>query len=690
MTAIDRSLKGKLQHARGRIGAKFLKASRKTSKCRARTTACGRKSIDVIALTAIRTEDEIMDRVVGHGMVGGGRTIAEAERGSGAAGKCGDSEGKGAEGRREDENRGRGVCTIGGQGNLEKSVKDADARGQERTSNDIIVPSEPLLPPGIEQPRLDLCFHYHHGRDGTRRYAVGLEIATKWMLCEQNVLVRYKSFTEDLIKQAVLRTANACPLATPACDDRHGDSRFVIDVVYARANFCLCTVDGNKIVLFFSLTSFRPSFSALCGSEPSSAGTSFRFAQHVAEEDSVVWNGEEVDRRGRRRRGGDGADSNGRSAARMEGSTKPNGVAARIEGISLKTCNDEGGRRTREGKSGTSNEALKRVVREEARSLATDKSPTQRARTNRYIGSHYCSSRTCCTTTICLSSQRANDNAGLSLVHHDERASCEDGRAVTGSHVFFSGRNNGQDLVREEKCTRSGGAMADEKAVVGELLRERLEESRAQVLDLSPGKFYRIFALAHVQPRIQPVRDDAIHRPQPEETPRRFRIWRGLTIYLAAISTVSITDRKHALLDFRSLTRTRDMIANDVCEKKGTKCLKGSRKTFKCKARMTGGETGWWEVEQQAGQRAAEQSERMHSWHELGHDVGKRVKGGRRMTGDRRSGKSPVKSVSVKDSEGHGGHTWKSERARHAVATYSFGDTSPSESLSHLDRLTIM
>ncbi|KAI0026797.1 hypothetical protein K488DRAFT_75071 [Vararia minispora EC-137] len=505
-----RILKGKLQHARGRIGAKFLKASRKTSKCRARTTACGRKSIDVIALTVIRTEDEIMDRVVGHGMVGGGRTIADAERGSGAAGECGDSEGKGAEGKAGGRESGTGSVCDRGTG---KSVKDADARRQERTSNDIIVLSEPPPPTGVEQPRLHLRFHYHHDCDETGRYAVGLEIVTKWMLWEWNESVRHKCFTEVLIKQAVPRTANARPLATPACDDRHSDSRFAIDAVYPRANFCLCIVDGNKTISYFDLASVCPPFSALnelslCStvrlSMVGDIGADAQFGRGVAGGNNMVGNGEEVDRRECRSTGGDRADSNDCMPAlyialyvvlyhahsshptpRSElASLHPQSPETRCcshgrvcqtkrsggEGIGLKICNDEGGRGTQEGESGTGDELLKRVIWEEVvvtmRSAALtratevvgrgmtdiqaeadqrgDKEHPQIEKTAHRNRSNMQSSykqdqdrlsrsprismmtlsRTCCTTTVPLSPQQASDNVELGRAC--KRASCED------------------------------------------------------------------------------------------------------------------------------------------------------------------------------------------------------------------------------------------------------------------------
>ncbi|KAI0027915.1 hypothetical protein K488DRAFT_74184 [Vararia minispora EC-137] len=209
-----------------------------------------------------------------------------------------------------------------------KSVKDADARRQEGTSNDIIVrlsrsrwssrldhrhpflflaftrtrrrcialtpaantctmhhlqsqtyPRRPVL---IGQPCLDLRFHYHHDD------LCGMNIDLPHTIARRNLKMRrglgdcYKvdALRADLIKYAVSRTANAHPLATPVHDDRHGDSRFTIDVVHPRANFCLCIVDGNKTISYFDLASVCPPFSALCESGPSNAGTSHRSVQH--------------------------------------------------------------------------------------------------------------------------------------------------------------------------------------------------------------------------------------------------------------------------------------------------------------------------------------------------------------------------------------------------------------------------
>ncbi|KAI0026708.1 hypothetical protein K488DRAFT_75142 [Vararia minispora EC-137] len=345
-------------------------------------------------------------------MVGGGTTIAEVKRGSGVAGECGDSEGKGAEGMREDENRGRGVCDRG----TGKSVKDADVRRQERTSNDIIVrlsrsrwssrldhrhpflflafactrPRYITLVPAANTHTMHHLQSQIHPRRPVLSNPASTCASTTTMACVPRILEYLCGMNIDFAtqnseteledmpwawrllqsgcfasRQAVLRTANARPLATPACDDRHSDSRFAIDAVYPLAVFCLCTVDGNKIVLFFDLANELSLCSTVHLSLVYDIRADAQFGRGVAGGNNMVGNGEEVDRRERRSTCGDGADSNGGSAARMEGCAKPNGVAARTDGISLKTCNDEGGRRTWGGKSGISDDLLKRVIWEE-------------------------------------------------------------------------------------------------------------------------------------------------------------------------------------------------------------------------------------------------------------------------------------------------------------------------------------
>ncbi|KAI0027056.1 hypothetical protein K488DRAFT_74850 [Vararia minispora EC-137] len=443
-----------------------------------------------------------------------------------------------------------------------KSVKDADARRQEGTSNDIIVRLSrsprwssrldhrrpflflaftrtrrrciALIPAANTRTMHHLQSQIHPGRpvlsnpastcaSTTTMAETKLEGTTwAWRRLSSEC---FASGIEDMIKQAVSRMANARPLATHARDDRHGDSPFTIDVVYPRANFCLCIVDGNKTISYFDLASVCPPFSALCESGPSNAGTSYRSVQQtfvpthnsdgVSLEGTIWW---EMERRWIDESAGVQAGT-GRIAMiacplwtllsmpfsitstlytplldpRQHSVSIPDSPSYRLDrnsspcvanfawaGHSLschktrccshgRTRNDEGGRRTQEGKSGTGDEWLKRVILWEE-VVRKQLVPIRKDRTSEHRSNRQSSYK--------------EDQDGLLHEHAVRRRylSRHNGQAIMSSWVVpINALRAKTGPVQEEKCACGGGAAADEKVAGGELLRERLEGPQAQV-----------------------------------------------------------------------------------------------------------------------------------------------------------------------------------------------------------------